>query len=357
MTTTKGSDIVAQDFAAAAKALAEVARELEGKTMVISGGAGFLGKYFTALLQRLNRDHLAEPCRVIVVDNYITGTRNAVEPLTDPNMEFLQQDVREPLHIPGPAEYVIHMAGIASPKYYKKYPIETIESSVWGARNMLELARSKDTKSFLLFSSSEIYGDPDLVPTPETYKGNVSCTGPRACYDEAKRLSETLSLAYQQQYGTPIRIVRPFNVFGPGMKHDDHRVIPAWIMAGMEGRPLVVYSDGRQTRTFTYVTDALAGFLLVLLKGRVAEPYNVGNDRNEIAMLELAKRIAKLFPKASVETRMYPDDYPADEPHRRCPDLTKIRADTGYEPRVDLDEGIRRTHAWFLDNFGAPRRV
>ena len=344
------SPIIQEDIAAIAEALGDKAHEFAGKTLLISGGAGFLGRYFLGVFKHLNLRTLEQPCRVISADNYITGERDGVFGINDdPNVLSLWADVTTPLPIREPVDYIIHAAGLASPVYYQKYPLETIESAVMGAKNLLELGRKQALKGFLLFSSSEIYGDPDprSVPTPETYCGNVSSVGPRACYDESKRLAETLSLIYHQQFGVPAKIVRPFNVYGPGMKPDDRRVVPMFALRTLRGETLPVHGDGHQTRTFSYVTDAITGFLKVLLAGRPGEVYNVGNDDEEISMNTLAKLFVEIGGTgARVETISYPDTYPAGEPQRRCPDLTKIRTELQYEPKIRLREGVLRFLRW-----------
>jgi len=321
-----------------------------GKTLLLSGGAGFLGRHFIALFRRLNKEVLARPCRVISADNYITGDQATLhEGNPDTNIIDVWADVSYPLPLREDLHFIIHAAGVASPVYYMKYPLETIESAIQGSKNLLELARkNKDLEGFLFFSSSEIYGDPDpkAVPTPETYHGYVSSVGPRACYDESKRLGETISTIYHQHFNVPIRIVRPFNVFGPGMKHNDRRVIPMFTYEALNGRALPVHGDGRQTRTFCYITDAITGFLKTLLKGKPGEPYNIGNSNNEISMADLAKMFALVVPGASVKFIPYPDTYPAGEPQRRCPDLTKAATDLGYRSQVDVKTGLSRFVEW-----------
>jgi nucleoside-diphosphate-sugar epimerase len=220
-----------------------------------------------------------------------------------------------------------------------------------GVKNMLEFAREKRVKSLLYFSSSEIYGDPDPkhVPTPETYRGHVSSIGPRACYDESKRLGETLCVTYHQVYQVPVKIVRPFNVYGPGMSPADHRAVPAFLSKGFNGEHLHVYGGGKQTRTFCYIADATVGFLKILLSNKDGEVYNVGNDLGEIDMNGLATMVAEVVFNNKVQAKLeaYPNQYPTDEPQRRCPDLTKIRKDLGYIPSVDVKTGLKRTSIWF----------
>lgn len=346
----KPSPIIQEDINTITEAIAPEAAPLAGKTLLISGGAGFLGRYFLDVFRALNARVLAQPVRVISVDNYITGERDGVFGVNDdPHVLSLWADVTQPLPVREPVHFIIHAAGLASPVYYQRYPLETIESAVTGAKNLLELGRKNPLESFLLFSSSEIYGDPDSqsVPTPETYCGNVSSIGPRACYDESKRLAETLSLVYHQQFGTPVRIVRPFNVYGPGMKPDDRRVIPTFALKTLRGEMLPVHGDGHQTRTFCYITDATVGFLKALLRGTAGQAYNIGNDDLEVSMGTLADLFVSLLPTgARVERIPYPDTYPAGEPQRRAPDLTRARTELGYAPRVPLRDGVRRCLQW-----------
>jgi UDP-glucuronate decarboxylase len=322
-----------------------------GKTILISGGAGFLGRHFITFFERLNAGVLSQPCKVISADNYITGEQVALHELSrrDPNVIDVWADVTYPLPVREDLHFILHCAGVASPVYYMKFPLETIEGAVQGTKNLLELARrNKDLEGFVFFSSSEIYGDPDpsAVPTPETYHGYVSSVGPRACYDESKRLGETISTIYQQRYNVPVSIVRPFNIFGPGMRHNDRRVIPMFTFEALNDRPLPVHGDGRQTRTFCYISDAIRGFIQTLLNGRRGEAYNIGNSDNEISMYDLANAYARLVPGSALSLIPYPDSYPAGEPQRRCPDLTKATQHLGYRSRVDLNDGLNRFIDW-----------
>jgi len=345
------ASVVQQDILEIAQSIADEAHALEGKTLLLSGGMGFLGSYIVATLQHLNRKVFKQPCEIVILDNYITGTReNRIIDLEDSSLWLIEHDVRKPIPPHIDAQYLLHAAGIASPVYYKKYPIETIEVAVDGTRNFLEYARTHKVKSVLYFSSSEIYGDPDphYVPTPEEYWGNVSSTGPRSCYDESKRLSETLCVTYHKFFRVPVKMVRPFNVYGPGMKIKDYRVVPTFLASALRGEPLPVHDRGNQTRTFCYISDAIQGFLKVLLSGRDGEVYNVGKDREEINMVSLANIVSGISPRpVQVKLIEYPDTYPAGEPQRRCPDLTKIRTELGYDPRVDLPTGLKRTMSWF----------
>jgi UDP-glucuronate decarboxylase len=339
------------DVSAIIENLGPMAHRFSGKTILVSGGAGFLGRHFIALFRRLNRDILSEPCKVISCDNYITGEQLSLHQggRHDPNVIDVWADVCHPLPIREDINFILHAAGVASPVYYMKYPLETIESAVQGTRNLLELARrNQSLEGFVFFSSSEIYGDPDpqSVPTPETYHGYVSSVGPRACYDESKRLGETISVVYSQRYDVPVKIVRPFNVFGPGMKHDDRRVIPMFTFEALNGRALPVHGDGSQTRTFCYITDAITGFIQVLLQGRSGEAYNIGNPESEIPMRGLAELYREIIPTASYKCVSYPSTYPAGEPQRRCPNLAKAAHELGYSSKVRLRDGLDSFIEW-----------
>ena len=349
------SKITSQILNTIVEDIKQEAKALDGKTILISGGSGFIGSYINAVLYLLNKKIFKNKCKVISIDNYITGSRkNFLLDIKDKNFQFLDGDIRLPVITNEKVDYIIHAAGLASPFYYKKYPLETIESAILGAKNLLELARITKPESFLFFSSSEIYGDPhpEFVPTPETYAGHVSSVGPRACYDESKRLAETLCITYHQIYNIPIKIVRPFNIYGPGMKHIDYRVIPTFIYNGLKSKDLPVHDKGIQTRTFCYISDAITAIFKVLISGKKGEVYNIGNDKPEIGMFELAQIISEMLGNGVKPRRKnYPQNYPAGEPQRRCPDLTKIKTQLNFEPTVDLKTGLKQTIQWFKQNY------
>lgn len=345
------SQIINQDVQEILESIKSDVRKLEGKTILISGGAGFLGSYILAAINELNRQVLKKKCEVIVVDNYLTGKSSRIEKLNldKKYFTFKKADISKPFAIKRKIDYIIHAAGIASPRYYQKYPLETIDVTISGTRNLLDVAKAKKVKSFLFFSSSEIYGDPDdkHVPTPETYKGNVSCIGPRSCYDESKRLGETLCMVYFDKFKTPIKIVRPFNVYGPGIHKDDYRVIPSFIYNSLSGKQLNIYEKGEQTRSYCYISDAIVYLFKTLLSNANGEVYNVGNDMDEVSVNTLAKRLNKIFNnKLKIKRIKYPSSYPHDEPKRRCPDITKAKKTFGYSPLIDLETGLKRTISW-----------
>ena len=328
--------------------LGETAKQLAGKRVMLAGGRGFLGRYFTQIFAGLNEHVLPEPVEVVVLDNLISSGKQGMEIPDIPHVRFVHHDVSQPYEHDGPFHYVIHAASIASPFYYRAYPLETLEVGISGTKNLLEVA-TRDQARFTFFSSSEIYGDPDpkYVPTQESYRGNVACQGPRACYDEGKRVGETLCYIFHNVNGTKTNIIRPFNVYGPGMQETDYRVLPNFASRIKAGEALNIYGTGTQTRTFCYINDAMVGFLLVILKGVPGETYNIGSLKPETSMIDLVKRIEKVLGTSLIHNLIdHPDTYPADEPNRRCPDIRKAHLHLGYQPEVDLDEGLRRFFSW-----------
>lgn len=339
---------------------------MSGSRLLVTGGGGFLGYYLVQSVLHWN-DTRAAGCKIdlVVYDNYARGVPQWLEALTShPNLTLRRHDMIEPLpQGMGHFDYIIHAAGIASPKIYRALPLQTIDANINGLRNLLDHAvRERDAgrpvKGFLFYSSSEIYGDPaaSAIPTPETYRGNVSCTGPRACYDESKRFGETLSVVYARHEGIPITIARPFNNYGPGLKITDGRVIPDFARDILSGRDIVMLSDGKPKRTFCYATDAIVGYFKVLIRGRPGEAYNIGVDGPEISMAELANYTIKAaadlcaYRGKVVLGKSEEKDYLVDNPNRRCPVIDKARSELGYDPKVLIDEGIRRSLIWYHHN-------
>jgi nucleoside-diphosphate-sugar epimerase len=359
-------DLLTQDLDYICGNLREEFGRMAGQTLLITGGAGFLGYYLVLAALHFNKNEgRSQPIHVTVWDNFIRGTPKWLTALHGTsNFSAQRYDLIEPLPADMPDfDWIIHAAGIASPPYYRKYPLKTIDANINGLRNLLDrcvaqAVRGKPVKGFLFYSSSEIYGDPspDAIPTAEDYRGLVSCTGPRACYDESKRFGETLCVIYAQQYGVPTRQARPFNNYGPGLKITDKRVIPDFAREIFAGRDLVMFSDGTPTRTFCYSADSITGYYKVLVKGGNGEPYNVGTEKPEISMKELADRListaGELFGyKGKLIHQPAPEAvYLVDNPNRRCPNIDKARSQLGYEPGIGIEEGLRRTLLWYHHN-------
>jgi dTDP-glucose 4,6-dehydratase/UDP-glucuronate decarboxylase len=340
--------------------------QMSGRRLLVVGGAGFLGHFLVQSPLRWNAAHPNRaPIHVTVLDNYARGLPSWLKRIeSNPSFELVQHDIVKPVpETAGAFQFIFHAASIASPIYYRKHPLETMDANVGGLRNLLDYgfrqAKSGSPLSgFLFFSSSEIYGDPppDQIPTPETYRGIVSCTGPRACYDEAKRYGETLCVTFASQHGLPAKVARPFNNYGPGLKITDRRVIPDFAADILAGRDIVMFSDGSATRTFCYVTDAVCGYYKILVNGRPGESYNIGVEEPEISMLNVAEKMAALggelfgYKGKVVRQESGDKDYVTDNPNRRCPILTKARSELGYDPQVSLDEGLRRSLLWYSEN-------
>jgi len=345
--------------------LAEELPKIAGRRLLITGGAGFLGHYLVQSALYWNRTRSGPAIDVTVYDSYIRGLPDWLKQLqSNPHLHLQQHDLAKPLPPSmGEFEYIIHAASIASPTYYRKDPIGTMDANVNGLRNLLDYARARKAaarpfEGFLFYSSSEIYGDPspDSIPTPETYRGLVSCTGPRACYDEAKRYGETLCVNFAQQAGVPVKSARPFNNYGPGLKITDRRVLPDFARDVLNGRDIVLLSDGSPKRTFCYVADAICGYYKILVKGRPGEAYNVGVETPEISMLELAEMVVSLgrelfgYHGSVIRQASSDKDYLLDNPNRRCPIIAKARQELGYNPQIQVNEGLRRSLLWYAGN-------
>ncbi len=361
------AEVVTYDLSSTAKRLSEEFSQMAGKRLLITGGAGFLGYYLVQAPLWWNRLG-GEPIDVTVYDNWIRGVPAWQESLAaDEHLTLATHDVREPMPTEAPDfDYVIHAASIASPTYYRQHPIETMDANVQGLRNLLDYAlarrdRGAPLSGLLYYSTSEIYGDPtpENIPTPETYRGNVSCTGPRACYDESKRYGETLCVNFAQQYDLPITIARPFNNYGPGLKITDRRVLPDFARDVFAGRDIVMLSDGTPTRTFCYVADAVTGYYKTLVRGRPGEAYNIGTDAQEVSMSELAESVVEIasrrfgYAGSVVHRASEESDYLVDNPNRRSPVITKARTELGYDPIVGFQEGLERSMVWYGGNLEA----
>lgn len=357
-----GRTLIQDDLDYICNRAADAFKELAGSQLLITGGAGFLGYYLVQSVLWWNSHSDKAPIQLTVYDNFLRGTPDwLVQYDQKPTLTLTEHDVTNPLPSDlGHVDYVVHAASIASPTYYREHPIETMDANVQGLRRLLDYAvreqeNGRPLDGFLFFSSSEVYGDPDPehIPTPETYWGRVSFTGPRACYDESKRYGETLCVNYTRVHSLPIKVARPFNNYGPGLEIADRRVVPDFARDVLNGRDIVMLSDGSPTRTFCYSADAVVGYLKVLVQGRPGEAYNIGADAPEVSIIELAQRTVRaagtLFEYEGEVVRKTSDDpeYLTDNPSRRCPDITKARTDLDYAPSVSLDEGLRRSLLWY----------
>jgi dTDP-glucose 4,6-dehydratase len=302
---------------------------------VVTGGAGFLGSHLCELL--LDKGH-----RVVCMDNLITGNIANIEHLAgNESFRFIKHDVTEYIYLPDPVEQIFHFASPASPIDYLELPIQTLKVGALGTHKSLGLARAKKAK-FILASTSEVYGDPLVHPQPETYWGNVNPIGPRGVYDEAKRFAEAMAMAYHRYHGVETRIVRIFNTYGPRMRPHDGRVVPAMVVQALKGEPLTVFGDGSQTRSFCYVADLITG-IYALAQSAEHNPVNIGNP-GEMSVLEFARKVKALCESPS---EIAFKELPVDDPKVRQPDIGKARSLLKWEPRVDIDEGLGRTIAYF----------
>jgi UDP-glucuronate decarboxylase len=305
------------------------------KRILVTGGAGFLGSHLCARLIR-------EGHQVLCADNYFTGSRaNCAELLQNPAFEMIRHDVTFPLYVE--VDEIYNLACPASPIHYQHDPVQTTKTSVLGAINMLGLAKRLHAR-ILQSSTSEVYGDPDVHPQTEDYRGKVSVSGPRACYDEGKRCAETLFFDYRRQHNLDIRVARIFNTYGPRMHPEDGRVVSNFILQALRNQPITIYGDGKQTRSFCYVDDLIDGLVrLMNVEGAMDAPVNLGNPV-EVTMLELAEKIIALTGSSSTIRHL---PLPQDDPKQRCPDISRARELLKWQPKVALDDGLKRAIAYF----------
>jgi dTDP-glucose 4,6-dehydratase len=312
---------------------------------VVTGGAGFLGSHLCDLL-------VEKGWEVLCMDNLVTGSdTNVSHLLSHPRFRFVRQDVTRYVEVPGPVDAVLHFASPASPPDYLKLPIQTLKVGALGTHNALGLALAKKAK-FMQASTSECYGDPEVSPQPESYWGRVNPIGPRGVYDEAKRFAEALTMAYHRSHGLDTRIVRIFNTYGPRMRLNDGRALPNFLYQALSDEPITVYGDGKQTRSFCYVSDLLDG-IYRLLESNEHEPVNIGNP-HEITILEFAERVRSLV---GATTPIVFRPLPQDDPKQRCPDITKARRILEWEPKVNLEEGLKRTYEHFRQKVARVERA
>lgn len=344
--------VVDEDVDGILAAFGERFLQFSGKTLLITGASGFLPSYMVDTLAQLNRSGvLSRPCRLILLArNPERLSARLGHLLGRPDIQVLVQDAVHPIPELDQLDYIVHAAAPASPAAYRNDPVGSLDVNLMALRSLLELARQKQCESFLYFSSSEVYGTPeaDSIPTPESYLGRVDTLGKRACYAEAKRAGESYCAAFHEQYGVPVKIVRPFHVHGPGLRLDDGRIVMALIKMGLLGSPFGLQSDGRATRTYGYVSDATVDFFDVLLSNCNGQAFNVGVEGPETSILELATLVSRIFGRdqAVLVNHGANPEHSAGSPARACPDLSKIRAAFGRAPRIPLEEGLRRTVEW-----------
>jgi len=307
------------------------------KKILIAGAAGFLGSH---LCDRF----IAEGYYVIAMDNLLTGNIKNIEHLFElPNFKFYHHDITTFVHVPDELDYILHFASPASPIDYLKMPIQTLKVGALGTHNLLGLAKAKNAR-ILVASTSEIYGDPEVHPQTEEYWGNVNSVGPRGVYDEAKRFLESITMAYHNAHGLETRMIRIFNTYGPRMRLDDGRVLPTFMRQAIEGEDLTIFGDGSQTRSFCYVDDLVEGIYRLLLSDYHL-PMNIGNP-SEISMSDFAEEIIKL---TGTSQKVVYHDLPIDDPKQRCPDITKAKNILGWTPKIDREEGLKRTYKFFKE--------
>ena len=362
------TSVVKQDLSYIIASLGQELELLSGKRMLITGGAGFLGYYLIQTIVRWNEERVGSGQTVIdllVFDNFARGVPDWMKELDHTiHLTIREHDVSKPLPSDlGDVDYAIHAASIASPIFYRQFPIETMDANVNGLRFLLDYFAERAAKGvtvggLLYFSTSEIYGDPtkENIPTPETYRGNVSCTGPRACYDESKRYGETLCVNFAKQFDIPIKIARPFKNYGPGWKLSDGRALPDFCSNVLRDEDINLFSDGSPTRTFCYVADAIIGYLKILTLGRSGEAYNIGTASPEVSMRDLAGMVVELgselfgYSGAVVFSESHDVEYLTDNPNRRAPQIEKAKKELSYYPSISLEEGLRRSLVWYSGN-------
>lgn len=340
-----------EDIAQIVKHIGTAIHQLEGKRLLLTGANGFLASYLADTVAWINDFVLSSPCNLIaIIRSPLTSSGRLGHLLNRDDVQFIQQDVRAPLHLDEPIDMIVHAASKASPKDYLTHPLDTMDANVLGSRQLLELARQSQVESFLFLSSGETYGSvPEaLNPIPEDYNGGVACTDPRACYAESKRYAETLCMTYWRMYSVPVKIARIFYIYGPGLRLDDGRVIADFLRDRLQKNPIHVMSDGSAIRGFCYVTDAIIGIWKVLLCASSGDVFNIGNAQEPITIRDLAHLIATIeeptLPVCVGDTSM--PAYLRGSPSCVCPEIGKATRLLSFFPQVNLKDGLLRTLAW-----------
>ena len=343
--------IVRNDIESIIKRLGSEVKKLSGKTVLITGASGLIGSYLVETIAYLNtKNKLLKPCNVIGLQkNVITEDSRLGYLLGRKDIQFISHNVAFPYFPTFKVDYFIHSAGMSAPAIFLEDPLGTVDVNVSGIRWILEYARENKVKSILYMSSGEIYGNPPLenIPTPETYAGNTATTDPRACYTAAKRLAETLCFIYFKKYGIPVKIARPFVVYGPGLKLSDKRVMADFIRSGLQGKPIKMLSEGSDKRSYCYIQDATVAFLNLLLSAKNGEVFNVAGDLEEVSIRDLAELVHKICEiKEPVRVKKQDKEFIKGAPSRVMPDVSKLKKAFGYKAKIGIEEGLRRTIQW-----------
>jgi len=343
--------IIKKDIEEIIKRLGSEINKLSGKRILITGASGLIGSYIAETLAYLNtKKKLDLLCNVIGLQrSKITKNSRLGYLLNRSDIKFVQHNSAVPFKPPVKIDYLIHSAGMSTPAFFLADPLGTIDVNVNGIRWILEYARKEKVKSILYMSSGEIYGNPtaENIPTPETYNGNVSTMGPRSSYTSSKRLAETLCLIYFEKYGVPVKIARPFIVYGPGLDISDRRVMADFMRSGLEGKPIEMLNEGLDTRSYCYISDATVAFFKILLSSKNGEVFNVASDLEEVSIRDLAKLVHKICKISQpVKVRKQDAKFIKDAPNRVFPDISKLKRTFNYKPKIRIDEGLRRTIDW-----------
>ncbi len=331
--------------------LGKVVSKLAGKKILITGASGLIGSYFVEAIAYLNSENkLSLPCKVVGLQKgKITKNSRLGYLIGRPDIEFISHDAALPFSPSSKIDYIVHAAGMSAPAFFLADPLGTIDVNINGIRWILEYAKKNNTESILYMSSGEIYGNPtpENIPTPETYNGNVSTLGPRSSYTSSKRLAETLCFVYFEKYGIPVKITRPFIVYGPGLGISDRRVMADFIRSGLGGKPIEMLSEGLDTRSYCYITDATVAFFELLLSQKNGEVFNVASDLEEVSIKDLAQLVHKICKiKKPVKILKLDAKFIKDAPNRVKPDISKLKNTFGYKPEIDIEEGLKRTIEW-----------
>lgn len=342
--------IVKEDIERIINRLGDDVKKLSGKSILITGASGLIGSYLVETIAYLNSEKLSKPCKLVGMQKNKIEKESRLGYLLDrKDIKFVSHNAANSYSPPSKIDYIVHSAGASAPATFLADPLGTIDVNVNGIRWILEYAKKNNVKSILYMSSGEIYGNPTPgnIPTPETYNGNVSTTSPRSPYTSSKRLAETLCYVYFEKFGVPVKIARPFIVYGPGLSVNDRRVMADFIRSGLEGKPIEMLNKGLDTRSYCYIEDATLAFLKLLLSEKNGEVFNVASDLEEVSIHDLAELVHKICGvKEPVKVKIKDEKFIKDAPNRVFPDISKLKKTFGFQPEIHIEEGLRRTIEW-----------